>query len=129
MSVRKSNKTYTVDVSLGTDKITGKRKRIVKKGIKTYSKAKEIEAQVLQTKNSSNILFKELCRLYLCNSKEFDKISTYKKKINLINTYLDKFWRNFMILDITEHYVHEFQIWLNGHNISSNYKRPTIYSQ
>ncbi len=69
MAVRKSKKSYTVDVSLGTDKITGKRKRVVKKGIKTYGKAKEIEAQLIQTKYSNNLLFKELCILYLCDSK------------------------------------------------------------
>ncbi len=35
-----------------------------------------------------------------------------------------------MILDITEYYVHEFQLWLNGKNISSNYKRSifTLFS-
>ncbi len=98
MAVRKNNKTYTVDVSLGNDKVTGKRKRVVKKGIKTYNKAKEVEAYLLQTKSCNNLLFKDLCCSYLDNSKEFDKISTYKKKESLINAYCMEFWKNFMIL-------------------------------
>ncbi len=43
MSIRKDkNNDYIVDISAGVNLITGKRKRIVRRGIKTYKEAKEI---------------------------------------------------------------------------------------
>lgn len=124
MSVRKDkNNLYIVDVSCGTNRRTNKRKRIVRRGIKTYKEAKIVESDIISRNDESNLFFSELTGRYLTYSKEFDKVSTFLKKESVINIYLNKYFGDYKLNDIDTEVVTNFKIFLNSKDISLNYKR------
>lgn len=129
MSIRKDkNNDYIVDISAGINLKTGKRKRIVRRGIKTYKEAKEILNEITNLENqgidvTDNPSTKKVIEDYLEHSKMYDKPSTYEKKCNIFRNHITEYFKKFRIKDITKKEVAEFRNLLAQQDISNNYKR------
>ncbi len=108
MSIRKDKiNDYIVDISAGVNQKTGKRKRIVKRGIKTYKEAKEVLNEITNLENqgidvTDNQSVKKVIEDYLEHSKIYDKPSTYEKKCNIFRNHITKHFKKFRIKDITK---------------------------
>lgn len=129
MSIRKDkNNDYIVDISAGINLKTGKRKRIVRRGIKTYKEAKEVLNEITNLENqvidvTDNPSITKVIEDYLEHSRMYDKPSTYEKKCNIFRNHISKYFKKFRIRDVTKKEVAEFRNLLAEHDISNNYKR------
>lgn len=129
MAIRKMGTSeYEVDISMGTDVKTGKRKRTVRRNIKTLKEAKEIELELLSLYNigvdvTDNQLTRNVIEQYLEQSQIYDKQSTHVKKCNVFDNHITYYFGNYRIRNITKQEVREFKDSLSRLDISNNYKR------
>lgn len=87
--------TYKVDVSLGFDQLTNKRKRTTRRGIKTLKEAKEIERELLNkyanNENITGVKTSVVINEYLEYPSVNDKPSSHLKKENVFKNYIIPF--------------------------------------
>ena len=139
MAIKKQNDgTYMVDVSMGAD-VLGNRTRIRKKGIKTYTEAEQIEADLIKQKKDkktikNNLLVKEVYTEYI---EDFErKIAENSKKTNTTRTKKSVFENHIIphlgdikITKITEEHIEKIhEIWKNekGTRTKDNQKNATL---
>lgn len=130
----KKNGTYSIDLSLGYDNITGKRIRTTRTGIKTEKEAKELLKKLTsdeKIKNDivNNAYFNEVFEKYLY-SCEFEKklaYNTIKKRTGFYHSYFKDFFQNIKLNKLIKKNGVEFQQYLLKKNISDR-TRSDIYS-
>ncbi len=122
--------TYKVDVSLGFDQLTNKRKRTTRRGIKTLKEAKEIERELLNkyanNENITGVKTSVIINEYLEYSSVNDKPNSHLKKENVFKNYIIPFFGNMKINEITSVHARKFKESLINLYISNNYKRYII---
>ena len=139
MAIKKQNDgTYMVDVSMGAD-VLGNRTRIRKKGIKTYTEAEQIEADLIKQKKDkktikNNLLVKEVYTEYIDDFER--KIAENSKKTNTTRTKKSVFENHIIphlgdikITKITEEHIEKIhEIWKNekGTRTKDNQKNATL---
>ena len=129
MAIKKIlNNKYKVDISMGKDSITKKRKRFIKSNIETYSKAKKIEAESMErmAKKSSEMSLKELYIMYLEKQKSYLKENSIIKKDNIFRNHIKDFFYSKKIQDITVRDIEDYKLYLSNKDISNNYKRQVL---
>lgn len=127
-----------VDVSMGSD-VLGNRTRIRKKGIKTYTEAEQIEANLIKQKKDkktikNNLLVKEVYTEYI---EEFEKkilenstkTDATRTKKSVFEKHIIPHLGNIKITKITEEHIEKIhEIWKNekGTRTKENQKNATL---
>lgn len=115
---------------------TGNRKHICKRGFKTLREAKEYERQfvVMETNNSSEILFADLVKNYMNDMEHRLKPTTMENKRNIIESKIMPYFKLLKVCDITTITIRKWQNELlsmqdkNGNYLSDTYLK-TIHNQ
>lgn len=115
MTIRKKNGKYEVDVSHGTDPITGRRVRKKKTGIATLAEAKLVESELRQTnttkllKERESISFEQLAEIFFEQTKYDHKPSyNYSKRTNF-ESHLLPYFKKADIRNISRSHIREFR--------------------
>ncbi len=95
---KEKNGTYRVDISLGFDKLTGKRVRTTRRGYSTLKEAKQAQAELISQHgktaftSNSTLQFKEyINEIFLPWYKTQTKESTYENRLHLVNKHFEFF--------------------------------------
>ncbi|SDI43844.1 tyrosine-type recombinase/integrase [Natribacillus halophilus] len=115
----KSRNTYYVRVRV--EQNDGTKKHVRRRGFKTKKAAKEMEAKLLAGKEETNsITFRQLAEQYLKWYEKRRKLSSFKKKKNIIRNHLIPEFKDRFAVDIVANNVMEYQDKIIG-NYSNDY--------
>ncbi|MFD1387532.1 tyrosine-type recombinase/integrase [Oceanobacillus oncorhynchi subsp. oncorhynchi] len=118
---------FIVDVSAGTDPITGKQRRF-RPTVDTKEQAEDLEYQLIQKYNRGNeyivrdLNFQALTTIYLEDCKLHGKPAYHENQTHLINKHLTPYFIKSNIPKITKEDIKEFQ----QHLINSGLNNKTI---
>lgn len=122
----KKSRNWIIDLSLGTNIITGKRKRLVRKFIGTKNDALVLESELNQSllkkrPNYDDIrieeLFTTLMREDVHNQKKPSYIQTQKHNYN---RHLKEYFENATVVKLNYDHVFEFREYLSKKGLSNN---------
>ncbi|MXV42034.1 tyrosine-type recombinase/integrase [Bacillus subtilis] len=129
MPIRKlSNGKYRVDISLGIDPITGKRRRKTKIA-NSYKEAEEIYYSTRRDYHNGNLpstlkksySFTELTERFLTIKKREVKPTTYRTIENIVNSRILPYFKNSTIKWITHHDIFKYREELQKDNLKHSY--------
>ncbi|WP_121641833.1 tyrosine-type recombinase/integrase [Bacillus vallismortis] len=135
MPIRKlPNGKYRVDISLGIDPLTGKRRRTTK----IATSAKEAEEIYYSTRRKflngdmpsikrTAYSFSELTEKYLTYKKNEIKSSTYKAVENIVNSRILPYFKNSTIKSITHHEILKYRESLQKDNLKHTYINKIMF--
>ncbi|MED4801935.1 site-specific integrase [Bacillus atrophaeus] len=129
MPIRKlSNGKYRVDISLGIDPITGKRRRKTKIANSSkeaeeiyYSTRREYHNGDLPSTLKRSYSFKELAEKFLAIKKREVKLSTFRTIENIVNSKILPYFKNSTIKSITYNDIYQYRETLQKDNLKHTY--------
>ncbi|MDU7577928.1 MAG: site-specific integrase [Bacillus subtilis] len=129
MPIRKlSNGKYRVDISLGIDPITGKRRRKTKIA-NSFKEAEEIYYSTRRDYHNGNLpitlkrvySFTELTERFLAIKKREVKLSTFRTIENIVNSRILPYFKNSTIKSITHNDIYIYRETLQKDNLKHTY--------
>ncbi|MCY7830614.1 site-specific integrase [Bacillus spizizenii] len=129
MPIRKlSNGKYRVDISLGIDPITGKRRRKTKL-TNSFKEAEEIYYSTRRDYHNGDLpstfkraySFTELTEKFLAAKKREVKLSTFKTIENIVNSKILPYFKDSTIKSITHNDIYKYRETLQKDNLKHTY--------
>ncbi|KFI04975.1 hypothetical protein JN25_00330 [Bacillus sp. BSC154] len=129
MPIRKlSNGKYRVDISLGIDPITGKRRRKTKIA-NSFKEAEEIYYSTRRDYHNGDLpstfkraySFTELTEKFLAAKKREVKLSTFKTIENIVNSKILPYFKDSTIKSITHNDIYKYRETLQKDNLKHTY--------
>jgi integrase len=124
--VKEKDGTYKIDISLGFDPITGKRRRTTKRGFKTKKEAQEVYLQIRKKYLNSTLTNNVQMDFETLGNSYFKSIKETKKRIYQINQkysfdkHILPYFKNSDIRKITLNEIKLFQEHLKQTELSNN---------
>ncbi|MEY8749646.1 tyrosine-type recombinase/integrase [Alkalicoccobacillus gibsonii] len=125
MPIKKNkNGKYQVDISIGTDPITGKRRRLTRTA-SSKKEAEDVYYQLTQKYNRGQTLlirdlnFETICELYLEDCKLHGKPNYYQNQLYLIRKHMANHFRNCNFKKVTVNDIKDYQRLLMDSGLSN----------